>query len=375
MEFEWPFVPGLRLSEVFFTEGIRPILERHAPGLSCAVARIDNGSDVLGFDTPQSMDHGWGPRVLLFLAEEEYAGRAAELADLLARQLPLEVCGIPTHFVSPRLIDAGLERVDRGPVQHGVVITTVKRFFCEYLGFDPGEGIGLMDWLTAPGQRLRTIAAGRVFWDPDGELTRRRELLQWYPRDLWLYLMASQWYRIGQEEAFVGRAGEVGDELGSQVIATRLVLELMRLAFLQERQHAPYMKWFGSAFAQLHSASALGPLLKAAAQGVDWKTREGHLSAAYSILAARHNALGLTPVLDTQVRPFHQRPFLVIDADRFAEALVAQIGDQAVRALPKGVGAVWQFADSTDVLDEVERCMALGAVYGGLAGVGAMDGR
>lgn len=161
----------------------------------------------------------------------------------------------------------------------------------------------------------------------------------------------------------MGRAGEVGDELGSQVIATRLVFELMRLAFLQERQHPPYMKWFGSAFAQLHCASAMGPLLKAAAQGVDWKARETHLSAAYSLLAERHNALGLTPALDIQVRPFHQRPYQVIDADRFAEALVAQIRDPAVRALPKGVGAVWQFADSTDVPDEVERFRALAAVY------------
>ena len=140
-------------------------------------------------------------------------------------------------------------------------------------------------------------------------------------------------------------------------------------------QHAPYMKWFGSAFAQLHSANTLGPLLKAAAQGVDWKTREEHLSAAYSILAARHNALGLTPALETQVRPFHQRPYQVIDADRFAEALVAQVRDEMVRSLPKGVGAVWQFADSTDVLDEVERFRALGVVYGGLADLGVLDGR
>ena len=44
-----------------------------------------------------------------------------------------------------------------------------------------------------------------MFHDGAGELTRTRARLAWYPRDVWLYLLACQWQRIGQEEAFPGR--------------------------------------------------------------------------------------------------------------------------------------------------------------------------
>ena len=64
-------------------------------------------------------------------------------------------------------------------------------------------------------------------------------------------MLAAQWTWVAQEEAFVGRAVEVGDELGSRVMAARVVRELMRLCFLLERAYAPYSKWLGSAFARL----------------------------------------------------------------------------------------------------------------------------
>ena len=64
---------------------------------------------------------------------------------------------------------------------------------------------------------------------------------KYYPRDVWLYLMASGWNRIGQEEHLMGRAGLAGDEIGSALIGSRLVRDLMRLCFLMEQQYAPYL--------------------------------------------------------------------------------------------------------------------------------------
>ena len=55
------FMQGLELSRLFYLEAVGPILERHFNGLQYAAAKLDAGSDVLGFDTPRSMDHWWGP--------------------------------------------------------------------------------------------------------------------------------------------------------------------------------------------------------------------------------------------------------------------------------------------------------------------------
>lgn len=63
-----------------------------------------------------------------------------------------------------------------------------------------------------------------------------------YPHDVWLHATAVLWQRVGTEEHLCGRTGLVGDELGSMLIAGRLVRDLMRLAFFMEREYPPYPK-------------------------------------------------------------------------------------------------------------------------------------
>ncbi len=45
------FIPGLELSRLFYWEVVRPLMDRHYPGLPHAAALIGLGSEVLGFDT------------------------------------------------------------------------------------------------------------------------------------------------------------------------------------------------------------------------------------------------------------------------------------------------------------------------------------
>ncbi|MFF5842989.1 DUF4037 domain-containing protein [Streptomyces massasporeus] len=203
--------------------------------------------------------------------------------------------------------------------------------------------------LAIPTQRLAEVTAGAIFHDGLGRLIPARAQLAWYPHDLWLHVLACQWQRISQEEAFVGRCGEVDDELGSAVIAARLVRDLMRLCLLMDRRYPPYSKWLGSAFARTPQAAVLTPALSAALTATDWHTREHHLARAYETVAAAHNQLGLTDPVDPTTRTYHSRPFQVLHAERFTAALTARITDQAVRALPL-TGTVDQFVDSTDVL-------------------------
>jgi hypothetical protein len=290
----------------------------------------------------------------------------------LAQNLPRQFRGYSTNFSPPNLEDRGtrvLQVAEEGPINHRVQALSLHEFVAHYLGFDLdkvlAEGPSPVDWLTVSGQKLRAVVGGAVYHDDIGDLTRLRERLGYYPRDVWLYLMAAGWARIGEEEHFVGRTGSLGDDLGSRLIMARLVNDLMNLAFLMEKQYAPYSKWFGTAFTRLQCAPQLQPLLEGALRAVDWQGREEYLTQAYQVVAEMHNALNITPPISTQVTNFFSRPFRVIYGGRFADALVAQIEDIEVRRLAQQplIGAVEQLSTSTPFLSDATITRRASALY------------
>jgi len=347
------FVPGLQLSRAFYLDAVRPLLG----GVRHSATRIGSGSEVLGFDTPRSADHEWGPRLEVFLSPAD-AGRVPELDHHLAEHLPRTFHGWPTHFESVEGDHAGRMAPTDGPVRHRVGVTTVGTWCADRLGVDPRPGLRAVDWLALPAQALAEATGGAVFHDGLDELEPLRTTPAWYPPDVWRYVLACQWRRIAQEEAFVGRAGEVGDELGSAVVAARLVRDLMRLALLLHRRYPPYSKWLGSAFAALPLAADLGPVLRGALAATAWKERERHLGTAYEALATAQNETRLAEPVDPTTRPYFDRPFQVLKADRLADALLATVTDPTIAALPR-VGAVDQHADNTDLLTDPHRSRAV----------------
>jgi hypothetical protein len=357
------FIPGLKLSELFYHETVHPILDAHFPRQAHAAALIGFGSDVIGFDTPLSRDHMWGPRLVLLLPEREYETQQPAVDGALRNNLPRTFRGYSTHFAEPDnedvriMADAG-----SGPVNHLVEITTLKRYIGANLGIDPYHEMELADWLTILEHRLLAITSGGVFHDELGLESFRRKI-NYYPHDLWLYLMAAEWAKIDQEEPFMGRTGDVGDEIGSRLIAARLVQYLMHLCFLIERRYRPYSKWFGSAFMRLECAQQLAPIFSQVLAASSWQDRQGHLSRAYQIIQEMHNRLHVTPILEIEISSFHERPYLVPHSGRFVDALLDAIQDETVRALPPRVGSINQFVDSYDVADNIELCPRLKGIY------------
>jgi hypothetical protein len=322
----------------------------------------------LGFDDSLSTDHDWGPRLMLFLHPEGFEELSTQLRSLLAEHLPVQFGGYPTNFSRPSPDDNGTrlpQPTDHGPINHLVTIHTLPGYFHRYLGVALDKPLAPADWLTLSEQRLRAATAGAVFHDGVG-LESVRERLRYYPHDVWLYLLAAGWARLGEEEHLMGRAGMAGDELGSAVIGARLVRDVMRLCFLMARTYAPYPKWFGSAFQQLPGAAALSAVLPAALRAETWPDRERHLATAYEELARRHNALGLTEPMPVAVTSFHERPFKVMAFHGFTGQLLAQIKDPAVQAIAQRppIGNINLLSDNTDLLENTAFRPALKQLYG-----------
>jgi hypothetical protein len=57
------FIPGLELAHAFYRDVLAGILG----GIPHSAAVLDEGSEILGFDTERSTDHSWGPRAQIFV--------------------------------------------------------------------------------------------------------------------------------------------------------------------------------------------------------------------------------------------------------------------------------------------------------------------
>lgn len=261
------FVPGLELCRSFYEEVVAP-----AVGAPHGAALLGSGSDVLGYDTERSTDHDWGPRCQLFV-------QAWDLDGVRSRVLT----SLPKAYQGwPLAIGRDEERLEPR-----VVIATLPAWLEGELGWDLGEReLTAVDWLLIPQTRLLGITQGAVLVDPDGDLGHLRRRLAWFPDAVWWWLLACQWKRLSQEEPFVQRTAEVGDQLGAAVLAGRLVRDCMRLALLIGRRYAPYSKWLGTAFAGLPDPDGLGSSLAEAMTADTLTAREEALGRAYQLLGA-----------------------------------------------------------------------------------------
>lgn len=342
------FIKGLELSRLYFEQVVQPIIANNHPDLRYAAALIGRGSEVLGFDDEMSTDHDWGPSLILFLQPADSHLRDA-LDTLFSASLPSYFMSYPTHFTPPD--EEGVQVMEHcDNSQHRIVITTVKHYFYQLLGWYSDHTLEIIDWLTFPSQKLRAITSGDIFHDGLGDLSKIRDSLAWYPHDIWLYMMAVQWARIGEEEHLMARAGYRSDEIGATLIAGRLINDMMRLSFLMEKQYAPYPKWFGTAFAQLDCAETLMPLLRRMQLAEGWQYRQSIYAKIVAFQIEKQvNLLDLADIsLDAQ--QFHDRPFLVANAERIVSAILAKITDSDVRRLlelPSLIGSIDQFTDHT----------------------------
>jgi hypothetical protein len=274
-----------------------------------AAARVGHGSEVLGLDDAMSRDHDWGLRLQLFVP----GSSCARVRSALDHNLPRTFRGHPVRF------GFSADPTERLRTD----VTSVDSFVERQLGFDPRGAPSIADWLSLTGQAALEVVSGAVFEDQTGELTGLREALSWYPDDIWRYVVASGWQRIDQELPLMGRAGERGDELGSRVIAARLVDIAVHLAFMLSRAWPPYPKWRGSVLARLQELSGL-------------------------------------PVPRSAVEPFWDRPYLQVNRNLVPQLLKTLKGT-AVQDLAVGVGSVEQQSDNVDVLTRPARRRALAA--------------
>jgi len=318
------FIKGLDLCEAFFNEYMLPFLEQNYPNLKFSAGVMTACSQILGYDDIVSTDHGYGAGSMLFLNNDEFDMRD-ELADVFEKNLPSEYKGFGTS----------------------TWFCTMDGIVNYYIGGMPQNDI---DWLTISEHRLLGLTAGRVFVDMLN-IQETRDKLAFYPQNVKLYLIASQWSVIGEEQAFVKRCSDVGDELGSRITCTRIAERLMRLCFLYKDKYAPYSKWFGTAFKRLSLDAIHGEITAALAANTIGE-RETHIVNAQILVAELHNTCNITEPFEINVQEYYGRGAKVIlsDNNNLAAMVREKITNPELKNCPL-IGSMSQIGNLHDLWD------------------------
>lgn len=327
------FIPGLKLSERFSRQVVQPVLHDGWPKLRYSAGLAGWGSEVLGYDTPRSTDHMWGPRLLLFLSQADCRRQGEDIKEHLRHTLPRTFGGFSGHFGAPDAIGVRCQESSvTGPVEHMVEVFSPEGFLERYLGIRSEKHLRRVDWLAFSEQSLLEVTGGKMFHDGLRRMCALRARFTYYPRDVWLHKLAHAWQALSDEGAFPGRCHELGDTIGWRVLVARQAERVMRLCFLQERVYMPYSKWFGTAFMRRRSARHVAPMLSGALTARSWASAEEHIVRAYEYIARAQNRLEVAARQSAKATFYFGRPYRVICDDRFAEACRDAIRDPEVRA-------------------------------------------
>ncbi len=358
------FIKGMELCEGFFNAYAKPIIEENFPDLKYSAGLIGYGSDVLGYDDAVSTDHMWGPRFYLFLSETDIS-KKNDIWNALSESLPYTYKGFSVNFTEPDPNDCGVQHpeiITEGKVNPLVFIHTFDEYLNEQLGTADLDNISPVQWLAFSEHRLLSFVSGKFFVD-GLNCSDKVAKIKYYPDEVKLYMIASNWEIIASEQAFVMRCGECGEEIGSQLVFAKIAERPMRLCFLYKDTYAPYSKWFGTAFNYLDIDESIRQTIQAALSANSLTERENRIVKAQAMIADMHNSSGLTDLVDYQIESYFGRDIKVIFADKFAEATSEKLKDTVLQNIPL-IGTLSQFGGLSSFADEKEFYPQIMKIYG-----------
>lgn len=358
-------IKGMELCEGFFNDCAKSIIENNFPELIYSAGLIGYGSDVLGYDDAVSTDHMWGPRFYLFLSREDIS-KKEKIFQVLSKNLPYTYKGYSVNFTLPDPNDCGVQHpefIDSGDVNPLIFIYTFEEYLTEQLGTYDLDNIKPFEWLSFSEHRLLSLISGKFFTD-GLRCCEAISKIKYYPKDIKLYLIASNWEAIASEQAFVKRCGDCGDDIGSRIICARISERLMRLCFLYKSSYAPYSKWFGTAFSRLSVDKNIKETIHKALSANSLTDRENAIVEAQSLVANLHNSSKLTGFVEYHSERYFGRDIKVIFADKFVEATVKELKNTVFENVPL-IGSFSQLGGLSEFADDKKSYKSIQGLYGG----------
>ena len=230
---------GIELSKKYYHKyGERMLTDKFSQYQDrIAVGLVGDGSECYGFDDEISRDHDWGPGFCLWLNRRDY--------EKIGRALQYEYEHLPQSFED-------FERLTSQWGKGRVGVFEIGAFYKKFIGL-PHAPETLDQWLYLPENYLAACTNGKVFFDPTGEFSRiRTEILNFYPDDVRFAKIAAKCMSAAQSGQYnYQRSIKRNEHYAAQYAETKFLSDIISLAFLLNRQYAPFYKWAHCAVREL----------------------------------------------------------------------------------------------------------------------------
>ena len=247
-----PDITGLELSQRYWEKYGRPLLRQKYPQYAGRIAAglVGHGSECYGFDDGYSRDHDFGPRFCLSLTDDDYAEIGSQLQE--------DYDSLPKRFMGYSLEASASTPRSQGEHRRAGVFR-IGDFFESVTGLReaPGDDEPLL-WLNIDEATLSAATNGKVFADPLGAFSSRRQGFKNMPDDVRLALISQRAGMISQSGQYnFPRMSARGDTAAAMLCISQFAEAVTSLVFLINNPltvgYAPYYKW---RFAALRSISA-----------------------------------------------------------------------------------------------------------------------
>ena len=231
---------GMNLCRRYFDAVVFPAMQKAFSVTELeqmAMGLVGEGSECFGFDDEYSQDHDFGPRIMVWLTEDDYLILHERLQKLL-NTLPKRFEGYEIH------------QSEWGQTQSAIY--DINKFYQRYLGFShPPQTLN--EWRIIPESYLAAATNGCVFYDPSGKFSKiRNHLLQGYPQDIRLKKISARLMTIAQAGQYnFQRSLKRHDLVATNASSAAFIDASISLIFLLNNRYKPFYKWMHKAMQPL----------------------------------------------------------------------------------------------------------------------------
>lgn len=222
---------GLEMSKMYYRDWGKHIFEDKFPNhiKYMAVGLVGEGSECFGFDDETSESHDYGPGFCIWLPHDIYSEAGKKMQEVYE--------SLPKEYM-------GRRRVETAEGAGRVGVFSIDNFYKKYIGSVKAPK-DMISWLLIPETSLATVTNGQVFFDNYGEFSKiRNELLNFYPRDVFLKKLAAKMAMMSQGGQYnYERSIKRGDYGAAYLSCTEFVKNAISLAYLMNQKYMPFYKW------------------------------------------------------------------------------------------------------------------------------------